>query len=241
MELATGHRPAGDVPSSETGRRQFATRLTVVALLLWAAVDVLRTTVAVGYYEERIVTVTHDNVGMLPAWLAYRLFETLLPQRAASTYTNVAWILATLLVLSAFVTWLHQARRHARRLGGALEWSPGWTVGGWLVPVANLVIPYLVVRDVRRVSEPTPRLVSTGSWWAGVLATVVLNNLIWLHGAATSRDGWSHGTLLDTRGVAYPLWTAGSVATVLAVILTMRLVRRIDQAQQWATTRRSAG
>jgi len=31
----------------------------VIALALWAVVDVLRTTVAVGHYEERITVVTH--------------------------------------------------------------------------------------------------------------------------------------------------------------------------------------
>jgi Domain of unknown function (DUF4328) len=49
----------------------------------------------------------------------------------------------------AFVTWLHRARLNLDAFGvGELRWSPGWTVGAWFVPVANLVIPLLVVNEV---------------------------------------------------------------------------------------------
>ncbi|MFK3983333.1 DUF4328 domain-containing protein [Micromonospora sp. NPDC050397] len=208
-----------------------AARLTKVTLVLWAAVGVLRATVAIGHYEDRIVTVTHDSAYVLPAWLVYAL----LPRDFATGGIDVVWAFATLLLLSAFVTWLHQARRHAERLGAGLEWSPRWAIGGWFVPVANLTIPYLVVRALKRTGEPRPRwvpVVPLASWWAGVLTTVGLNILIWLHGTATSRDGSYHGTLLDTRALAYSLWVTAAVAAVVTAVLTMRVVRRLTEAQQ---------
>ena len=42
-------------------------RLTVLAMILWAVVDVLHTIIAVGHYEHRITVVTHGNADVLPA------------------------------------------------------------------------------------------------------------------------------------------------------------------------------
>ena len=30
------------------------------------------------------------------------------------------------------------------------RWTSGWAIGGWFIPCANLVIPFLVVRDIWR-------------------------------------------------------------------------------------------
>lgn len=57
------HGPAGPLSPPPAARpprgRWRPARWAVIALALWAVVDVLRTTVAVGHYEERITVVTH--------------------------------------------------------------------------------------------------------------------------------------------------------------------------------------
>jgi hypothetical protein len=204
----------------------------VLALILWAVIDVLRTTFAVGYYEHRITVVTHGDVDVLPAWMAYELFNHLMPLGMATTVADRSWVLGSLVAAAAFITWLYQARRNAGRLGGAMTWAPGWAVGGWFIPVARLVIPYLVVRDVRRASGPTPQLAPVGWWWASVLVTLLFNRLIWLYHVVTSDGGTFEETALDTRTVAYPLWTAGTVMIVLTAFLSARVMRRITEAQQ---------
>jgi hypothetical protein len=150
------------------------------------------------------------------------------------------WMLGLLVAGIAFITWLVQARRNAGRVGGALAWAPGWAVGGWFIPVANLVIPYRVVRDVRQASGPDPLGQATamaapvGRWWAGVIVTVLLNRLVALYSVLTSYGGMFKGEALDTRPVAYPLWTAGTVALVVTAVLGARVVLRITEAQQRA-------
>ncbi|MFI7540995.1 DUF4328 domain-containing protein [Actinoplanes sp. NPDC049599] len=64
---------------------------------------------------------------------------------------------AAVLVLFAglsFVVWLHRARTN---LDGPdveeLTWKRGWSIGGWFLPLGNLVIPQLVVSEIDRVSE----------------------------------------------------------------------------------------
>ena len=35
-----------------------------------------------------------------------------------------------------------------------LKWSTGWALGGWLIPIANFVIPYLIAADIWKASDP---------------------------------------------------------------------------------------
>ncbi|MEU8003985.1 DUF4328 domain-containing protein [Catellatospora sp. NPDC049111] len=198
-----------------------------------AIAGVLRAILAMGHYEHRIDVVAHGNTDpVLPALMAYELLDRVLPRGMASTAGERLSLLASLLAAAAFVVWLHQARRAAGRLGGALEWAPGWAVGGWFIPVANLFIPYRVVRDVWRAGGPLAPRAPVRRWWASVLITVLLNGLIRLYGVATSDGGVLEQTALDMRIVAYPLWTAGAVATVVTAYLTVRVMRRITEAQQ---------
>jgi hypothetical protein len=209
-----------------------AARLAVVSLALWAVIDVIRTTLAVGHYEDRITVVTHGAPDVWPAWVAYELLVDVMPRSMVMAVVDRSWILWSLAAASAFVVWLHQARRNAGRLGGALEWAPGWAVGGWFIPVASLVIPYLVVRDVRRAGASAAQPAPVGWWWTSLLVTVLLNRLIWLYDVVTSDGARFEGATLDTRTVAYPLWTVGTLMIVVTAFLTARVVRRITEAQR---------
>ena len=231
--MTTTRRPP-DTPATATPARTRwrPARLAVTALALWAGIDLLRTTVAVGDYEERITVVTHGDVDVPPAWLAYYTLDGLLPRGAAVTsVVDRLWILGLLVAVAAFIAWLYRARREAERLGGAPVWAPWWAVGGWLVPVANLVLPYLVVRDVRRASGPGPHA-PVGRWWASALVTLLIHLVIWWYDGVTADFGTFERTALDTRTVAYPLWTLGTVAVVVTAVLGGRVVRRVTVAQQ---------
>lgn len=53
----------------------------------------------------------------------------------------------------AFVVWLHRARTNLDGPGEELNWSRGWSIGGWFLPLGNFVIPQLVVSEIDRVSQ----------------------------------------------------------------------------------------
>lgn len=85
------------------------------------------------------------------------------PSTAASAALLVSGVL--------FMLWLGRARRHLAEFDGRPIYSPGWTVGAWLIPIANLIMPGLVVADVARwstadetVRRQLRRLVWV--WWA---------------------------------------------------------------------------
>ena len=80
--------------------------------------------------------------------------------------------------------WTHRANRNARALGAThLQFTPGWAVGWFFIPIANLWKPRQVMREIWHAShdprggpdETTPALVS--NWWTLWLVTNILGQL----------------------------------------------------------------
>ena len=63
-------------------------------------------------------------------------------------------ILMRLLTIIFFLIWLFKAYRNLPALESRnLEFSPGWAVGWWFIPFANLVKPYQVMSELWRESD----------------------------------------------------------------------------------------
>lgn len=125
-----------------------------------------------------------------------------------------------------FLMWVHRANSNARVLAtGRMEFTPGWSVGWFFVPIWNLWKPFQVLREIWRVSQegarhqkPTGLVVV---WWTLLLACMVVK----LQAA----------TLI--RLVSHMLQVGLCIVAVLMVsrILRMqleRLVRRKAAAQE---------
>jgi hypothetical protein len=55
----------------------------------------------------------------------------------------------------AFLMWLHRAYRNLPALGATrLDTTPGWAVGYFFIPFANLVKPFQAVREIWHESAP---------------------------------------------------------------------------------------
>lgn len=89
----------------------------------------------------------------------------------------------TLLALLGFLgaaiavpMWIHRCYRNLPALGSRGHLSPAWAAAGWFVPIANLVLPYLTVREVWIASTPRGRLTAAlvAAWWAVWLAAWAL-------------------------------------------------------------------
>ncbi len=86
--------------------------------------------------------------------------------------------------LVLLLTWVHRISRNTWSLGTeGLQYTPGWSVGWFFVPVANLVVPYNVLNELWRANSHTtagewrkarvpPVLVL---WWAAVVASAVVH------------------------------------------------------------------
>ena len=54
-----------------------------------------------------------------------------------------------------FILWLFRASRNLRALGNqSVEYSPGWAIGAWFIPIGNLFIPYQVTAEIWNRSHP---------------------------------------------------------------------------------------
>jgi hypothetical protein len=187
MAPATPDAPHGDwsypvLVELPLGQR-VAARLAVIALTVWAAADMLRATLAVGWYEARIVMVTHGYADVGLAWWAYELVDLLLPSGlVVPAVADRAWMLGAVVAATAFFGWLHQARRTAGRLG----WSSGGLVGVWwaglLVAVGLHLLTrlYVVLTSADGAARGTAwdtRLVAYPLWAASTAAAVIAATL----------------------------------------------------------------
>jgi hypothetical protein len=80
--------------------------------------------------------------------------------------TQLPW-LVTLVVGILFMVWLHRAARVADRLGIPHRYDSHWAWLGFLVPIANLFVPYVVARDTLPRGDPGRTEVTW--WWASYL------------------------------------------------------------------------
>jgi hypothetical protein len=80
-----------------------------------------------------------------------------------------------------FLLWVYRSNTLARALGAsAMEHTPGWSVGWFFVPVANLFMPYFVMKEIylatcspRNYSmahDEPPGLKTVRVWWLLALA-----------------------------------------------------------------------
>jgi len=65
---------------------------------------------------------------------------------------GVRGLWAVLALLSIF--WLYRAYRTVETTGAkGRQWSPGWAIAGFLIPVANLIMPFLMTSETAKVAS----------------------------------------------------------------------------------------
>jgi hypothetical protein len=67
----------------------------------------------------------------------------------------IAWIALLIPGIVLFCIWVRRANMNADALvPSGMEFTPGWAVGWFFVPFANLFKPYQVVSEIYRASNP---------------------------------------------------------------------------------------
>jgi hypothetical protein len=153
--------------------------------------------------------------------------------------------LAGITTVVIWLVWQHEvtANLWARGFPG-LRTTPGWAVGWWFVPFANLVMPFLAVREVDRRSS-TDGTVRTdrglvGWWWAAyLLSTVglaVATIAVFASQARRFIDALDAGRtsidLTQAMRQAASWGVVGGVASAVAAGLAILVVRRISRNQR---------
>ena len=84
------------------------------------------------------------------------------PRDAKSLAIAMGYFLSSLVYLVAYITgailffvWLVRANKNARALGShGMEFTPGWSVGWFFVPIVNLFLPYQAITEIYEASDP---------------------------------------------------------------------------------------
>jgi hypothetical protein len=167
----------------------------------------------------------------------------------AQAFPVAMLLLAGSVALAIFVLliiWLYRAAKNNEALGRQNpRLGPGWAIGGWFIPVAWWVIPFIVMDDVWRGSDPSiPR--GDPSWrrsstlpaiWAWLVTAVLLSipNFIASSGGDVRADEPEKVRRDDTLRIIAAV--GGIVAAVFAIVVIRRIAARQEEclrAQQAA-------
>lgn len=100
---------------------------------------------------------------------------------------SLAMMVSIVPLTIALMLWLHRARANLADFGLTdLTYSPGWTIGSFFVPVANLAVPFRSMRELynRSHGEDVYQSLATvpdvSSWWTSFVtgATIQLALLL---------------------------------------------------------------
>lgn len=152
---------------------------------------------------------------------------------------------AFIFTVITFLIWLHRVYTNLPAIGSdQMEFTPGWAVGWWFIPFANLVKPFQAVRTAWSESDPevdidSGFLSSVGAaaptfmsiWWAFWIIGNIISNLT---GRLELAAKPGEEAILGYAAIIESLiWI---VATVLAV----KVVLAITDRQQTRFSRRGA-
>ena len=138
------------------------------------------TRVAVGAIILILLEVMGEVLSTSSDWRTYLVVHQYQAQAAtradldaADDFSTLVSVPVAVMVLAAavvFLVWLRRARINSGPLRRH-RYSPGWAIGGWFIPVANLWIPYQVVSDVWQASTPQRPAPSgvLNAWWTTLL------------------------------------------------------------------------
>ena len=222
--------PPPPVPvAAATTWRSLQGLTTALTVLLWlAAADAVFAVVA---YIKRL-SVLDDIIN--------GKFDTDLVQRSSDSrdLLNAATAIMGLLTLAIFVLiiiWMVRAMNNNEMLGRVNpRLSPGWGIGGWFIPLANLVIPALIFQDLWRGSDPTRARNDPARRTGGLVAAY------WTAHVISSARFLSEGSEDDARNfddirtfrTHDRIALVGMVATIAAAILGIQVIRRIANRQE---------
>ena len=146
------------------------------------------------------------------------------------------YFLVTVALAVVWMIWMWRAASNAQRYGRARQrFGPGFAIGGWFIPFANLVIPGLQMADIWRGSSPAdgtaagpPAPPTSLVWWWWIAFVIGRFSVLAVPGGV--RLGRLYRlSELDTR---ITLSIVGDLFVVASALLAILVVLRITAAQE---------
>jgi hypothetical protein len=125
------------------------------------------------------------------------------------------WVLVVVPTGIVFCMWMYRSYRNLEDMGVAgLHNSPGWAAGAFFVPILGLFLPYMIVQEMWKASDPD-RPIDTWEWQDGKSSALI---------------GWWW-----VFWIIHTYFTIGTVVgkglSVMAAMLAIDMVRRLRARQ----------
>ena len=143
-----------------------------------------------------------------------------------------------------FLIWLYRASKNLAPLGTQnQEYSPGWAVGYWFIPIVSFFVPYQVVKEIWKGSLPEPySQIPTASaelptsplllpWWIAWLAGIWAGNI--------TAFLWFGTTTVQELIVSDVITLMSNAALLIALVLVLILIWQITRNQERRHAERS--
>jgi len=204
---------------------------------------------AMGMFGVTAVLATITTVLAVEQRAAFRTFwdstlwadlQALIDAEDTANGAGVLTYLSLLVSMILLIIFMYQAHRHVVRARGVTSprFSEGWTIGGWFIPLANFVIPFLVLSDLDRMSSAPERPVGT-SWrgrpvsgWLWVWLIALIATVVAVSQRADDSDvnvSFGYDDFARHYDAVIIQFGAGAVVAVAMLLFVRRLVRQIDQ------------
>jgi len=174
----------------------------------------------------------HLDSTVLRRWTLALLGAQALSSAAALAYGHTNAIGGVQVVLffpcgTAVLMWVQRACHNARVKAPAMRPTPGWVVAWYFIPVANLLIPFLDMRDIwKNTAEQAGQTDDNGAplliaWW-----------VLWLARAAAGSGQFNRFGVFD----AHTQWVNASIDCLMMLLCAVFacIVLRLSDLQRRA-------
>jgi hypothetical protein len=145
--------------------------------------------------------------------------------------TGLSYITGVIL----FCCWQYRVATNCRALGAqGMKIAPGWNVGWWFIPFANLVMPFRAMLENYKASDPVPGV--TNWQQAATPALFVLWWATWIIGNLLANVAMRLGFQTEPAVVEASVWIGlgSTLVSLCAYACIVVIVRRIGR---WQTQR----
>jgi hypothetical protein len=167
--------------------------------------------------------------------------EDLTPADGAQILVGLLAIGVSIATIVLFLLWFHRVARNLAPLGVRnQQYSPGWAVGSWFVPFANLFVPYRIAKEIWVKSDTNTETYGfltsestvpgfMGVWWGFWIVSNIAQN------AATrlSFRASSPADLTTSEWVSI----GAELLSIIAAIFVLQVIKDITARQEESATR----
>ena len=230
----TTPQPPGAAPAAAYGpppRWRSLRGITTALTWLFVAHMVLTAVLIIGVFNHLHVLSDNETGGLV--------FDTKAVNDANALPASMI-ILSGLVGLAIFVLlviWLYRAAKNNEALGRLNpRLGSGWAIGGWFIPIANLVIPFIIMDDVWRGADPSiprgdpnwRRSSTLGAIWAWLVTAVIFT----IPSVIASSGGDVRADEPDKVRRDDILRIVGAFGAILAAVFAIIVTRRVAARQE---------